>query len=157
MIDQSSQPTSHASSQSSSQQSAQQASSDQGLGATTRDLIQNIIGLIAARLSLAALELSEARDAALLVIALALSAFMAASFAVIALSALLVVLTWDALGWRIVLILTLAYAGIAVVLVKQIRRIIYEGRLGLPATVAELKKDSEVLMRKSRTGNIHDA
>jgi hypothetical protein len=157
MIDQSSQPTSHASSQSSSQQSAQQASADQGLGATTRDLIQNIIGLIAARLSLAALELSEARDAALLVIALALSAFMAASFAVIALSALLVVLTWDALGWRIVLILTLAYAGIAVVLVKQIRRIIYEGRLGLPATVAELKKDSEVLMRKSRTGNIHDA
>jgi uncharacterized membrane protein YqjE len=157
MIDQSSQPTSHASSQSSSQQSAQQTSADQGLGATTRDLIQNIIGLIAARLSLAALELSEARDAALLVIALALSAFMAASFAVIALSALLVVLTWDALGWRIVLILTLAYAGIAVVLVKQIRRIIYEGRLGLPATVAELKKDSEVLMRKSRTGNIHDA
>jgi uncharacterized membrane protein YqjE len=157
MIDQSSQPTSHASSQSSSQQSAQQASADQGLGATTRDLIQNIIGLIAARLSLAALELSEARDAALLVIALALSAFMAASFAVIALSALLVVLTWDALGWRIVLILTLAYAGIAVVLVKQIRRIIYEGRLGLPATVAELKKDSEVLMRKSRTGDSHDA
>jgi uncharacterized membrane protein YqjE len=157
MIDQSSQPTSHASSQSSSQQSAQQASADQGLGATTRDLIQNIIGLIAARLSLAALELSEARDAALLVIALALSAFMAASFAVIALSALLVVLTWDALGWRIVLILTLAYACIAVVLVKQIRRIIYEGRLGLPATVAELKKDSEVLMRKSRTGDSHDA
>jgi len=157
MIDQSSQPTSHASSQSSSQQSAQQASADQGLGATTRDLIQNIIGLIAARLSLAALELSEARDAALLVIALALSAFMAASFAVIAMSALLVVLTWDALGWRIVLILTLAYAGIAVVLVKQIRRIIYEGRLGLPATVAELKKDSEVLMRKSRTGDSHDA
>ena len=157
MIDQSSQPTSHASSQSSSQQSAQQASADQGLGATTRDLIQNIIGLIAARLSLAALELSEARDAALLVIALALSAFMAASFAVIALSALLVVLTWDALGWRIVLILTLAYAGIAVVLVKQIRGIIYEGRLGLPATVAELKKDSEVLMRKSRTGDSHDA
>ena len=157
MIDQSSQPTSHASSHASSQQSAQQTSADQGLGATTRDLIQNIIGLIAARLSLAALELSEARDAALLVIALALSAFMAASFAVIALSALLVVLTWDALGWRIVLILTLAYAGIAVALVKQIRRIIYEGRLGLPATVAELKKDSEVLMRKSRTGNIHDA
>jgi uncharacterized membrane protein YqjE len=157
MIDQSSQPTSHASSQSSSQQSAQQASADQGLGATTRDLIQNIIGLIAARLSLAALELSEARDAALLVIALALSAFMAASFAVITLSALLVVLTWDALGWRIVLILTLAYAGIAVVLVKQIRRIIYEGRLGFPATVAELKKDSEVLMRKSRTGDSHDS
>jgi uncharacterized membrane protein YqjE len=157
MIDQSSQPRSQASPQESSQQSSQQASADQGLGATTRDLIQNIIGLIAARLSLAALELSEARDAALLVIALALGAFMAASFAVIALSALLVVLTWDAMGWRIVLILTLAYAGIAAVLVRQIRRIIDEGRLGLPATVAELKHDIEALMRKSRTGGQHDA
>jgi uncharacterized membrane protein YqjE len=153
MIDQSSQPTSQAT----SQESSQQASADQGLGATTRDLIQNIIGLIAARLSLAALELSEARDAALLVIALALGAFMAASFAVIALSALLVVLTWDVLGWRIILILTLAYAGIAIVLVKQIRRIVYAGRLGLPATIAELKQDSEVLMRKTRTGSSHDA
>jgi uncharacterized membrane protein YqjE len=153
MIDQSSQPRSQAS----PQESSQQSSADQGLGATTRDLIQNIIGLIAARLSLAALELSEARDAALLVIALALGAFMAASFAVIALSALLVVLTWDAMGWRIVLILTLAYAGIAAVLVRQIRRIIDEGRLGLPATVAELKHDSEALMRKSRTGGQHDA
>ena len=161
MTDQSSQPrpqaTAQESSHQSTHQSTQQTSADQGLGATTRDLIQNIIGLIAARLSLAALELSEARDAALLVIALALGAFMAASFAVIALSALLVVLTWDALGWRIVLILTLAYAGIAIVLVKQIRRIIYAGRLGLPATVAELKQDSEVLMRKTSTGGSHDA
>jgi uncharacterized membrane protein YqjE len=82
---------------------------------------------------------------------------MAASFAVIALSALLVVLTWDALGWRILLILTLAYAAIAAVLVRQIRRIIYDGRLGLPATVAELKQDSEVLIRKTRTGSSHDA
>ncbi len=153
MIDQSSQPTS----QESLKQSSQQGAADQGLGATTRDLIKNLVGLIAARLSLASLELSEARDAALLVNALSLGAFMAASFAMIALSALLVVLTWDALGWRILLILTLAYAAITVVLVRQIRRIIDEGRLGLPATMAELKKDSEVLMRKSRTGGRHDA
>ena len=97
MIDHSSQSTSQESSQQSSQQSSQRGAADQGLGATTRDLIQNIVGLIAARLSLAALELSEARDALLLVIALALGAFMAASFAVIAFSALIVVLTWDAL------------------------------------------------------------
>jgi hypothetical protein len=43
------------------------------------------------------------------------------------------------------------------VLVKQIRRIVYAGRLGLPATVAELKQDSEVLMRKTSTGGSHDA
>ena len=82
---------------------------------------------------------------------------MAASFAVIAFSVLIVVLTWDALGWRIVLILALAYTGIAAALVRQIRRIVDEGRLGLPATVTELKRDSEVLMRKSRTGGHHDA
>jgi len=69
----------------------------------------------------------------------------------------LVVLTWDVLGWRIILILSLAYAGIAIMLVKQIRRIVYAGRLGLPATIAELKQDSEVLMSKTRTGSSHDA
>ena len=157
MIDHSSQSTSQESSQQSSQQSSQRGAADQGLGATIRDLIQNIVGLIAARLSLAALELSEARDALLLVIAFALGAFMAASFAVIAFSALIVVLTWDALGWRIVLILALAYTAIAAALVRQIRRVVDQGRLGLPATVTELKHDSEVLMRKSRTGGHHDA
>ena len=150
MIDDSSQSSSHASPQPSAQQAF--ASADHGLGATTRELIQHIIGLIRARLSLAALELSEARDAALLVIALAVGAFIAGSFALIALSALIVVLTWDAMGWRIVLLLTLAYAGIAAILIYQIRRIIRAGRLGLPATLAELKQDSETLMRTPRSG-----
>ena len=136
-----------------STQSSEQASAEQSLGTTARELIQSILGLISSRLSLAVLELSEARDAALLVIALALGAFMAVSFAVIALSALIVVLTWDALGWRIVLILTLVYAGITAVLIQQIRRIIRAGRLGLPATVAELKQDSEVLLRQTRGGD----
>ena len=148
MSEQSTQSSAHA-----SQQSSEHASAEQSLGTTTRELIQSILGLISSRLSLAVLELSEARDAALLVIALALGAFMAVSFAVIALSALIVVLTWDALGWRIVLILTLVYAGIAAVLIQQIRRIIRAGRLGLPATVAELKQDSEVLLRQTRGGD----
>jgi uncharacterized membrane protein YqjE len=150
MTDDSSQSSSHAPSQPSTQQAF--ASADHGLGATTRDLIQHIIGLISARLSLAALELSEARDAALLVIVFALGAFIAGSFALIALSALIVVLTWDALGWRIVLLLTLVYAGIAALLIYQIRRIIRAGRLGLPATLAELKQDSETLLRTPRSG-----
>ena len=148
MSEQSTQSSAHT-----SQQSSEQASAEQSLGTTARELIQSILGLISSRLSLAVLELSEARDAALLVIALALGAFMAVSFAVIALSALIVVLTWDALGWRIVLILTLVYAGIAAVLIQQIRRIIRAGRLGLPATVAELKQDSEVLLRQTRGGD----
>lgn len=148
MSEQSTQSSAHT-----SQQSLEHATAEQSLGTTTRELIQSILGLISSRLSLAVLELSEARDAALLVIALALGAFMAVSFAVIALSALIVVLTWDALGWRIVLILTLVYAGIAAVLIQQIRRIIRAGRLGLPATVAELKQDSEVLLRQTRAGD----
>ena len=148
MSEQSTQSSAHT-----SQQSSEQASAEQSLGTTARELIQSILGLISSRLSLAVLELSEARDAALLVIALALGAFMAVSFAVIALSALIVVLTWDALGWRIVLILTLVYAGIAAALIQQIRRIIRAGRLGLPATVAELKQDSEVLLRQTRAGD----
>jgi uncharacterized membrane protein YqjE len=150
MIEDSSQSSTHASPQPSTHPVS--APADHGLGATTRELIQHIIGLISARLSLAALELSEARDAALLIIALALGAFIAGSFTLIALSALIVVLTWDALGWRIVLLLTLAYAGIAGILIYQIRRIIRAGRLGLPATLAELKQDSETLLRQPRSG-----
>ena len=148
MTDPSPPPSTHTAS--SSQQTS--ASADHGLGATTRELIRHIIGLISARLSLAALELSEARDAALLVMALALGAFIAGSFALIAFSALIVVLTWDALGWRIVLLLALAYAAIAAVLIHQIRQIIRAGRLGLPATLAELKQDSETLLRHPRSG-----
>jgi len=150
MIEDSSQSSKHASPQPSTHHAS--APADHGLGATTRELIQHIIGLISARLSLVALELSEARDAALLIIALALGAFIAGSFTLIALSALIVVLTWDALGWRIVLLLTLAYAGIAGILIYQIRRIIRAGRLGLPATLAELKQDSETLLRQPRSG-----
>lgn len=150
MIEDSSQSSTHASPQPSTHHAS--APADHGLGATTRELIQHIIGLISARLSLAALELSEARDAALLIIVLALGAFIAGSFTLIALSALIVVLTWDALGWRIVLLLTLAYAGIAGILIYQIRRIIRAGSLGLPATLAELKQDSETLLRQPRSG-----
>lgn len=150
MTEPSSHPSTHASSHSSTQQAS--APAEHGLGATTRELIQHIVGLISARLSLAALELSEARDAALLVILFALGAFIAGSFALIALSALIVVLTWDALGWRIVLLLTLAYAGIAALLIYQIHRIVSAGRLGLPATLAELKQDSETLLRQPRSG-----
>jgi hypothetical protein len=51
-----------------------------------------------------------------------------------------------------VLLLTLAYAGIAGILIYQIRRIIRAGRLGLPATLAELKQDSETLLRQPRSG-----
>ncbi len=116
-----------------------------GLFSSAAGLASSFVGLLGARLSYAVLELGDARDALLRVLLLGAAALGAGALALIALSALLVVLTWDALGWRILLILTVAYALLAWLLLQRALRILAEGRVGLPVTVAELRKDREAL------------
>ena len=74
------------------------------------------------------------------------AALGAAALALVGLSALLVVLFWEALGWSILLILSFAYAVLAWLLLQRARRILAEGRVGLPVTLAELRKDRDALL-----------
>lgn len=58
---------------------------------------------------------------------------------------MIVALAWDALGWRILLILSLGYLMLAISMFWTARRIIASGQIGLPVTLAELKKDRAAL------------
>ena len=122
----------------------------EGLAACAGSLIRHAMGLLNARLSLAVIELAEAREAFLTVLVLGILALLMTSFALIALSALIVVLLWDALGWRVLLLLGVLYALFAWLCWRTARRWIREGRLGLPLTMAELRRDRDALFRKDK-------
>ena len=100
-----------------------------------------MLKLAGVRLSFALLELADARDALLRVLLVGAVAVVLALLGLACLSALVVVLLWDALGWRILLILAIVYASLAVWLLQRALRIVASGQLGLPVTVAELQKD----------------
>ena len=116
-----------------------------GLTSHARVLMTNLVGLVRTRSSLAVLELAEARDAMLQVLFMGAAALLLAAFAVACLSALIVALCWDALGWGILLVLFLIYGGLAAMLLQRARAIVASGRIGLPDTLEELRKDREAL------------
>jgi uncharacterized membrane protein YqjE len=112
-------------------------------------LAGSVLKLFGVRASFALLELADARDALLRVLLLGAVALAAALLGLVCLSALVVVLFWDALGWRILLILAVAYAALAALLMQRAMRIVAEGRLGLPVTMAELDKDRAAIFGKA--------
>lgn len=116
-----------------------------GLAANIRLLLGSLIGLVRTRSSLAVLELADARDALLQVLFIGAAALLLSAFALACLSALIVALCWDALGWGILLVLFFVYAGIAFVLLQQARAIVGSGRIGLPATLEALREDRAAL------------
>jgi uncharacterized membrane protein YqjE len=110
-----------------------------------RALLHHAAGLVQARLSLAVIELSEARDAFITVVILAIAALVTTSLALIALSALVIMLLWDAMGLWIIVVVALFYAVLGGWLLRSAIRLVREGRLGLPHTLAELRQDRESL------------
>ena len=117
-----------------------------GVAGSLRSVIRHAVGLFQVRLSLALIELAEARDAFITVFVLAIAAIVAGSLTLIAVSAWIIVLLWEPLGGWIILILALVYAMLSVLLGRAAIRLIREGRLGLPQTMAELRQDRDALM-----------
>jgi uncharacterized membrane protein YqjE len=117
-----------------------------GLASNVGTLIASVLNLIGVRLSMAVMELADARDAVLRVLLLGALAVLAAAFALLSLSAMIVALAWDAMGWRILLILFLAYLLLAIGMLWKARSIIASGQIGLPTTLAELEKDRAALL-----------
>ena len=116
-----------------------------GLLANARALAGSMAGLFGARAKLAALELGEARDALLQVMLFGAAGVLATGFALLCLSGLIIVLSWEALGWRVLLLLFLAYALLAAFLLRSARKLLMSGAVGLPTTLAELQKDRDTL------------
>ena len=117
-----------------------------GLASNVGTMIASVLKLIGVRLSMAVMELADARDAVLRVLLLGALAVLAAAFALLSVSAMIVALAWDAMGWRILLILFLAYLLLAVSMLWKARSIIASGQIGLPTTLAELEKDRAALL-----------
>jgi uncharacterized membrane protein YqjE len=117
-----------------------------GLASNIGTMITSVLKLIGVRLSMAVMELADARDAVLRVLLLGALAVLAAAFALLSLSAMIVALAWDAMGWRILLILFLAYLLLTLGMLWKARSIIASGQIGLPTTLAELEKDRAALL-----------
>lgn len=112
------------------------------LGAVTR----NAFGLILARVELAAVELADVRNHALRLLVVFALAAMACWFAIAYGTATIVYLAWDALGWKILLIMTAVFGFVTLALGWYAMAMIRQGKLSLPATMAELKSDRDMLL-----------
>jgi len=117
-----------------------------GLIGSLSGLVKNALRLVLSRLELAMAELAEVRDNLVKLAVLFALAILAAWFAIAFGTATLVFLVWETLGWKILLILAVVFVVIAVALVMSVLKMIRSGLLALPATLAEIKADRDMLL-----------
>jgi uncharacterized membrane protein YqjE len=117
-----------------------------GLVGGVTGLLKNVFGLLVSRMELAALELSEVRNHVMSLMAVFALAIICCWFAVAYGTAMIVALTWEAMGWRILLLLFLVFVGATAALAFKARAMLKEGKLAFPATMSELKNDRDMLL-----------
>lgn len=117
-----------------------------GLISGFADMSKNLFALLVSRIELAAVELGEVRSNLLKLLLIAAFGLVAAWFALVFWSGLLVILTWDYLGWKILLIIAAVFTILAAVLFLQVRSMLKAGRLSMPDTLAELRSDRNALL-----------
>ncbi|HEX2604243.1 MAG TPA: phage holin family protein [Oxalicibacterium sp.] len=118
----------------------------QGLIAGVGDLVRNLYGLLSSRLELAAVELAQIRNNVLKMAALSALAIVLGFFAIGFWLGLLVYLSWDALGWKILLILAVLCTAVVLAIVLYVVALIRNGGLAMPATMEELRNDQDALL-----------
>jgi uncharacterized membrane protein YqjE len=123
-----------------------EASEAPGLIGSLAGVARNTFGLILSRVELASLELAEVRNHVLQLVVVFALALIAGLFAIAYGSVMVVFLAWDALGWKILLIMTLAFLACAVGLALYARGLLRQDKLSLPVTLAELKADRDMLL-----------
>jgi uncharacterized membrane protein YqjE len=109
-------------------------------------LAKNLLGLVMSRIELAALELSEVRTNILKLMVVFAAGVVAAWFAIVYWTVLAVYLGWQSLGWKILLILAVAFTAAALAVYWYARRMLAQGRLSMPATMSELRNDRDALL-----------
>jgi uncharacterized membrane protein YqjE len=117
-----------------------------GLMAGLTGLAKNVFGLVVSRMELAALELSEVRNHVMALLAVFALAIICAWFAIAYGTAVIVALTWEAMGWKILLVLFLVFVAITAFLGFKAKAMLKEGKLAFPATMHELKNDRDMLL-----------
>lgn len=117
-----------------------------GLIGGVTSLAKNILGLLLSRLELAALELSELRNHVLELLVVFVLAALCCLFGLAYVTATIVALTWDALGWKILAILAGLFVVATLALVMKGRAMLRQGRLAFPDTMSELRNDRDMLL-----------
>lgn len=125
---------------------ADEGNAPPGLIASLGLVTRNALGLLLSRLELAALELSEVRNHLLRLVLVFALAIAVGSLALIYATVTIVWLAWAVIGWVILPIITVAFLLIAVGLILYARGLIRSGKLSMPATMAELKSDRDMLL-----------
>jgi uncharacterized membrane protein YqjE len=109
-------------------------------------MAKNLFGLAVSRIELAALELSEVRANLLKLLLIGALGILMAWFALAYWSVLIVMLAWPSMGWKILLVLALAFTLAAIALFLHLQAMQQEGKLSMPATMAELRNDRDALL-----------
>jgi uncharacterized membrane protein YqjE len=122
------------------------ASHAPGLIGSLAGVCRNTARLILSRIELAALELSEVREHLVQLSVVFALALVAGWFAVAFTTATVVFLAWEAIGWKILLILAAGFIVITLWLVMMARGLLRQDKLALPVTMAELKADRDMLL-----------
>jgi uncharacterized membrane protein YqjE len=117
-----------------------------GLMGGLTGLAKNIFGLVVSRVELAALELSEVRNHVMALLAVFALAVICSWFAIAYGTAMIVALSWEAMGWKILLILFLVFLAITAALAFKAMAMLKEGKLAFPETMNELKNDRDMLL-----------
>ncbi|WP_036165724.1 phage holin family protein [Massilia sp. 9096] len=117
-----------------------------GLMGGITGLAKNLFGLIVSRAELAALELTEVRNHAIELIVIFAMAALATWFALAYGTATIVMLAWDDLGWKILLIMFIVFLLITAALVAKGLSMLKQGKLAFPETMKELRNDRDMLL-----------
>jgi uncharacterized membrane protein YqjE len=117
-----------------------------GLIGGVSSLLRNLFGLVVSRVELAALELGEVRNHVIELLAIFAVAVMATWFALAYGTATIVALAWDAMGWKILLVMFVVFLVITLALVLWGVAMLKQGKLSFPATMQELRNDRDMLL-----------
>jgi uncharacterized membrane protein YqjE len=109
-------------------------------------LARNVFGLVVSRVELAALELSEVRNHVIELVVIFALAVLATWFALAYGTATIVALAWDAMGWKILLVMFVVFLVVTAALVAKGLAMLKQGKLAFPETMKELRNDREMLL-----------
>lgn len=117
-----------------------------GLMGGLSGLLKNLFGLLMSRVELAAVELAEVRNHLIELLTLFACAVLAAWFTIAFGTATIVAAAWEAMGWKILLIMFLVFAVLTAALVLKGLSLLKQGKLAFPETMNELKNDRDMLL-----------
>jgi uncharacterized membrane protein YqjE len=117
-----------------------------GLLGGVSSLLRNLFGLVVSRVELAAVELGEVRNHVIELLAIFAVAVMATWFALAYGTATIVALAWDAMGWKILLVMFVLFLILTAGLVFWGLSMLKQGKLAFPATMQELRNDRDMLL-----------